>query len=175
MRNLCIFVMLSVFSCAKKEKVEIYNKIIDENKKEVIIEIKNNTETNYYLIFPFITMYSKEGYSMETNFREGYIKNNKLDSIVCSVYIYDECCPNNPCWSNIRNRKIVLLPKKSIKRLKYEYISNNFIVDKYHLHLTYNGYSTEKNKKMYFSLKKKLDSADIIKGYEFYNEEIEVF
>lgn len=32
-----VFVILSVFSCAKTEKVEIHNKIIDENKKEVIV------------------------------------------------------------------------------------------------------------------------------------------
>lgn len=169
-----VFVILSVFSCAEKEKIEIYNKRIDKNKKEVIVEIKNNTETNYYLIQPFLSIGYKEGlYDMWSSFEEGYIKNNRLDSIVCSVY-NDECCPNNLCFSDKENREIVLLPKKSVKEIKYKYSNDyNYPIDYCHLNFPYNGCSSERSKKMYLALKKKLDSADIIKGYEFYNAEIE--
>ena len=47
-------------------------------------------------------------------------------------------------------------------------------IETVHIGFPYNLFSNSKeNKKMYFMLKKKLDSSNIIKGYEFYNKDIE--
>jgi len=44
-------------------------------------------------------------------------------------------------------------------------------IETVHIGFPYNLFSNSKeNKKMYFMLKKKLDSSNIIKGYEFYNK-----
>jgi hypothetical protein len=71
-------------------------------------------------------------------------------------------------------RDIVLLPKKSIKTIKYKYNNEKeYKIDEFYIGFPYNGYYNEIGKKMQFMLKKKLDSSNIIKGYEFYNKDIE--
>nr|DAN50586.1 MAG TPA: hypothetical protein [Caudoviricetes sp.] len=47
------------------------------------------------------------------------------------------------------------------------------LIDEFYTVFPYNGYYNEIGKKMHFMLKKKLDSSNIIKGYEFYNKDIE--
>ena len=56
----------------------------------------------------------------------------------------------------------------------YKYDNEEYIEIKIvHIGFPYNGYYNEIGKKMQFMLKKKLDSSNIIKGYEFYNKDIE--
>lgn len=46
-----ILPLLCIISCSERKEIEVYNMELDENKKEVLVEIRNNTENNYYLLF----------------------------------------------------------------------------------------------------------------------------
>ena len=143
---------------------------LDENKKEVLVEIRNNTENNYYLLSPGVSIMAKHLQDIEGEMIEGQIHHEKLDSIVCSVCIWDDICKEE----YYAMRDIVLLPKKSVKTIKYKYNNEKeYKIDEFYTVFPYNGYSNEIGKKMHFMLKKKLDSSNIIKGYEFYNKDIE--
>ena len=38
-----ILPLLCIISCSERKEIEVYNMKIDENKKEVLVEIRNNT------------------------------------------------------------------------------------------------------------------------------------
>ena len=166
-----ILPLLCIISCSERKEIEVYNMELDENKKEVLVEIRNNTENNYYLLSPIVSIMTKHLQDIEGEMIEGQIHRKKLDSIVCSVCIWDDICKEE----YYAMRDIVLLPKKSVKKIKYKYDNEEYIeIKTVHIGFPYNLFSNSKeNKKMYFMLKKKLDSSNIIKGYEFYNKDIE--
>ena len=167
-----ILPLLCIISCSKRKEIEVYNMKIDENKKEVLVEIRNNTENNYYLLSPVVSAMTDHGlHHITSEMIKGQMHHKKLDSIVCSVYIWDDICKEE----YYAMREIVLLPKKSVKKIKYKYDNEEYIeIETVHIGFPYNLFSNSKeNKKMYFMLKKKLDSSNIIKGYEFYNKDIE--
>ena len=166
-----ILPLLCIISCSERKEIEVYNMELDENKKEVLVEIRNNTENNYYLLSPIVSIMTKHLQYIDGEMIEGQIHHKKLDSIVCSVYIWDDICKEE----YYAMRDIVLLPKKSVKKIKYKYDNEEYIeIETVHIGFLYNLFSNSKeNKKMYFMLKKKLDSSNIIKGYEFYNKDIE--
>ena len=165
-----ILPLLCIISCSKRDEIEVYNMELDENKKEVLVEIRNNTENNYYLLSPIVSIMAKHLQYIDGEMIEGQIHHKKLDSIVCSVYIWDDICKEE----YYAMRDIVLLPKKSVKKIKYKYDNEEYIeIETVHIGFPYNGYDNEIGKKMQFMLKKKLDSSNIIKGYVFYNKDIE--
>ena len=167
-----ILPLLCIISSSKRKEIEVYNMKIDENKKEVLVEIRNNTENNYYLLSPVVSAMTDHGlHHITSEMIKGQMHHKKLDSIVCSVYIWDDICTEE----YYAMRDIVLLPKKSVKKIKYKYDNEEYIeIETVHIGFPYNLFSNSKeNKKMYFMLKKKLDSSNIIKGYEFYNKDIE--
>ena len=177
-----ILPLLCIISCSERKEIEVYNMKIDENKKEVLVEIRNNTENNYYLLSPVVDAMADHGLNHITSemikhlqyiggeMIEGEIHHKKLDSIVCSVCIWDDICKEE----YYAMRDIVLLPKKSVKKIKYKYDNEEYMeIETVHIGFPYNGYYNEIGKKMQFMLKKKLDSSNIIKGYEFYNKDIE--
>lgn len=166
-----ILPLLCIISCSERKEIEVYNMKIDENKKEVLVEIRNNTENNYYLLSPVVDAMADHGLNHITSeMIEGQIHHKKIDSIVCSVCIWDDICTEE----YYAMRDIVLLPKKSIKTIKYKYNNEKeYKIDEFYIGFPYNGYFHEIGKKMHFMLKKKLDSSNIIKGYEFYNKDIE--
>ena len=165
-----IVTLLLMLSCKEHQDVEVYNMKIDEEKKEVLVEIRNNTENNYYLLSPVVSIMTKYLQHIGGEMIEGQIHHKKIDNIVCSVYIWDDICKEE----YYAMRDIVLLPKKSVKKIKYKYDNEEYIeIETVHIGFPYNGYYNEIGKKMHFMLKKKLDSSNIIKGYEFYNKDIE--
>ena len=165
-----ILPLLCIISCSKRDEIEVYNMELDEEKKEVLVEIRNNTENNYYLLSPGVSIMAKHLQDIEGEMIEGQIHHEKLDSIVCSVCIWDDICKEE----YYAMRDIVLLPKKSVKKIKYKYDNEEYIeIETVHIGFPYNGYYIEIGKKMQFMLKKKLGSSNIIKGYEFYNKDIE--
>lgn len=165
-----ILPLLCIISCSERKEIEVYNMKIDENKKEVLVEIRNNTENNYYLLSPGVSIMAKTLYHIRGEMIEGQIHHKKIDSIVCSVCIWDDICTEE----YYAMRDIVLLPKKSIKKIRYTYNEEEYRkIETAHIDFPYNGYSNEIGKKMHIMLKKKLDSSNIIKGYEFYNKDIE--
>lgn len=164
-----IVIFLLMLSCKEHQEVEVYNMKIDEWEKEVLVEIRNNTENNYYLLSPDVNIMAKDLYHINGKIIEGQIYHKKLDSIVQSVCIWDDIYEEEYYAIGI-----VLLPKRSIKKIKYKYNNEEYKkIETVHIGFPYNGYSNEVGKKMYFMLKKKLDSSNIIKGYEFYNKDIE--
>ena len=167
-----ILPLLCIISCSERKEIEVYNMKIDENKKEVLVEIRNNTENNYYLLSPVVSAMTDHGlHHITSKMIKGQMHHKKLDSIVCSVYIWDDICTEE----YYAMRDIVLLPKKSVKTIKYKYNNKEeYKIDKFYTDFPYNSFSNSKEKKkMHFMLKKKLDSSNIIKGYEFYNKDIE--
>ena len=166
-----ILPLLCIISCSKRDEIEVYNMELDENKKEVLVEIRNNTENNYYLLSPGVSIMTKHLQYIGGEMIEGQMHHKKLDSIVCSVCIWDDICKEE----YYAMRDIVLLPKKSVKTIKYKYNNEKEYrkIETVDIYFPYNGYSNEIGKKMQFMLKKKLDSSNIIKGYEFYNKDIE--
>ena len=166
-----ILPLLCIISCSKRKEIEVYNMKIDEEKKEVLVEIRNNTENNYYLLSPVVGAMADHGLNdITSEMIEGQMHHKKLDSIVCSVCIWDDICKEE----YYAMRDIVLLPKKSVKTIKYKYNNEKeYKIDNFFIFFPYNGYSNEIGKKMQFMLKKKLDSSNIIKGYEFYNKDME--
>ena len=54
-----ILPLLCIISCSERKEIEVYNMKIDENKKEVLVEIRNNTENNYYLLSPVVSIMTK--------------------------------------------------------------------------------------------------------------------
>jgi len=165
-----ILPLLCIISCSERKEIEVYNMELDEEKKEVLVEIRNNTENNYYLLSPVVSIMTKTLNDITSEMIEGQMHHKKIDSIVCSVCIWDDICTEE----YYAMRDIVLLPKKSIKTIKYKYNNEEYIeIETVHIGFPYNGYYNEIGKKMHFMLKKKLDSSNIIKGYEFYNKDIE--
>ena len=163
-----ILPLLCIISCSERKEIEVYNMELDEEKKEVLVEIRNNTENNYYLLSPVVSIMTKTLNDITSEMIEGQMHHKKIDSIVCSVCIWDDICTEE----YYAMRDIVLLPKKSIKTIKYKYNNEEYIeIETVHIGFPYNGYYNEIGKKMHFMLKKKLDSSNIIKGYEFYNKE----
>lgn len=155
--------------CSVKKDVEIKDVIIDTETQQVIVEIKNNTENNYYLISPQLVIYIKNGVlnTIKTEVIEETVNDEKIDSIICAVYEMNTTCEEG------ENHDILLLPRESIKKIKYKYHNyNNHSIYHYSFFFLYDGYRNEETKEKYLLLKKKLDSVDIIKGYEFYNKEV---
>ena len=111
-----ILPLLCIISCSERKEIEVYNMELDENKKEVLVEIRNNTENNYYLLSPIVSIMTKHLQDIEGEMIEGQIHHKKLDSIVCSVCIWDDICKEE----YYAMREIVLLPKKSVKKIKYK-------------------------------------------------------
>ena len=51
--------LLCIISCSERKEIEVYNMELDEEKKEVLVEIRNNTENNYYLLSPIVSIMTK--------------------------------------------------------------------------------------------------------------------
>ena len=79
-----------------------------------MVEIRNNTEKNYYLLSPVVSAMADHGLNHVTSeMIEGQMHYKKLDSIVCSVCIWDDICKEE----YYAMRDIVLLPKNSFRNL----------------------------------------------------------
>ena len=122
MRILYGFLFFVFFVGCNKKDIQVESCTIDEKNQTALVEISNNTDTNYYIIQPILSMSHPAlpgdyGY-IETKIIDGSIKNKQIDSIVCTVYTTEEYCEKE--YQDFF-RNIVLLPSNSVVRIKYMY------------------------------------------------------
>lgn len=167
-----ILIFLFIVGCNKKD-IQVESFTIDEKNQTALVEISNNTDTNYYIIHPMLLMSYptpiNEDY-IETKIIDGSIKNKQIDSIVCTVYTTEEYCEKE--YQHLF-RNIVLLPSNSVVSIKYKYKNDEkHLINSKRVIFPYNNSLSDEDERDLL-LRNRLDSINPIPNYKFYYEEIE--
>ena len=167
-----ILIFLFIVGCNKKD-IQVESFTIDEKNQTALVEISNNTDTNYYIIHPMLLMSYptpiNEDY-IETKIIDGSIKNKQIDSIVCTVYTTEEYCEKE--YQHLF-RNIVLLPSNSVVSIKYKYKNDEkHLINSKRVIFPYNNSLSDEDERDLL-LRNRLDSINPIPNYKFYYEERE--
>ena len=171
-----ILIFLFIVGCNKKD-IQVESFTIDEKNQTALVEISNNTDTNYYIIHPMLLMSYptpiNEDY-IETKIIDGSIKNKQIDSVSYYIYIYiypldDFSRKEYKSFSH----DVVLLPSNSVVSIKYKYKNDeNHPINSKRVIFPYNNSLSDKDERDLL-LRNRLDSINPIPNYKFYYEEIE--
>ena len=170
-----ILIFLFIVGCNKKD-IQVESFTIDEKNQTALVEISNNTDTNYYIIQPILSMshpalLGDYGY-IETKIVGGAIKNKQIDSVSYYIYIYPLDDFSRKEYKSF-SHDVVLLPSNSVVSIKYKYKNDEkHLINSKRVIFPYNNSLSDKDERDLL-LRNRLDSINPIPNYKFYYEEIE--